>query len=233
LENARLSFGDLTLALILLAVLVAFVRLRDLWRQQSIEELMQTAFDSEERREAFEDFELMVDENRAALAYHRGHAHRRRDEGQSSAAVEMLAAGCSTMATLAPSYLEALRKLRELAQPLSAIAPLDPLGPRSFGTAPLRGLGAGSLFVHHLLLTGKERVVWKLRVLGAVFRYGLRLLRQAVDRLPAHEPSWRRVDSVVDDLDAVGEHSVAVARRILLTMDAFDRLDAIGPASRR
>ena len=227
-----MSYEALALALLLLGVLVAIVRLRDLSRQQSIEALMQTAIDSEERRDAFDDFELTVGENRAALAYYYGHARLRHADGQSRAATEMLASGCSTMATLTPSYLEALGKLRELAQPLSAITPLAPLGPWSFGTAPLRGLGIGSLFVHHLLLTGKERVVWKLRALGAAFRYGLRLLRRAVERLPAHEPSWQRIDSVVQDLDTVGEHSIAIARRILLTMDAFDRLEAISSSPR-
>ncbi len=228
-----MSSEALSLALVLLAVFIAVARLRDLWRQQPIEELMEIAFDPGQRRDAFDEFELTVRENRQILGGYQRDAHALRRAGRAQDAAEALVEGCDALTELAPGFLRALARLRELARPLVALASPDPIAPRSFGSRPLRGLGAASLLVHHLLLTGRERVLWHLRVLGASFRFGQRLLRRALRQLPARDDAWRRVDLLIRDLDTVGAVSLVTAHRILLTLDTYDRLQGLLSPPRR
>ncbi len=219
-----MTFGSLAFAVALLFLLAVAARFHDLRRQEWIERAMQEAIEPGQRREAFESVELSARENRAVLGgYHRD-ALRLRDEGRAREAAAEMAEGCSAIEGMAAEFLHLLRRLRELARPLSAIVPLEPIGPRSFGTRELRRGAALGNVVHHLLLSGKERVLWHVRALGLAFRYGVLLLRRSTSRLPARADEWRRIEALVRDLDTIGDESVVAARRILLTLDALDRL---------
>lgn len=228
-----MTFGFAALAAALLLVLAVVVRFRDLGRQGSIERLMESAFHPGQHCDAFDEFELTVRENRQVLGGYRRDAQALREAGRPREAAEAMAEGCSAISELALGFLSSLAKLRDLARPLVAIAGLDALAPDSFGSGLLRGLVAGGRVVHHLLLTGQERVVWKLRVLGAAFRCGVHLLRRSVRRLPTHDDAWERADVLIRDLDHLGEHALVAARHILLTLDTLERIQGLISPPRR
>ena len=218
-----MSYEDLTLALVLLAVLIAVACFRDWQRQGLLEESMDDVLGSEQQA-ALDEILLIVQENQQALDACHDQAREIRGEGRAREAAEWMAHGCEAIEQLAPSFQAALRTLRRLARALSAITPLAPLGAYTFGIWRLRGLAAAGLVVHHLLLTGRERMLWRLRLLGAAFRLAVRWLRRSVDRLPVHDTEWQRIEALVRDLHTVGDEAVVTARRILLTLDALDRL---------
>ncbi len=218
-----MSYEALSFALVLLAVLIAVTCYRDWQRQALLEETMEDLL-GPERQAALDEILLIVAENQQALAACHDQAREIRGEGRAREAAEWMAHGCEAIEQLAPSFQAALRTLRRLARALSAITPLEPLGSYTFGVWRLRGLAAAGLVVHHLLLTGRERVLWRLRFLGAAFRLGVRWLRRSVERLSVNEAEWGHVERLVRDLHMVGDESVLTARRILLTLDALDRL---------
>ena len=218
-----MTLGSLAFAILLLLLLAAAVRFRDGRRQGLVEETIEQLLEPDGQA-ALDEMLLIVQENQQALESCHDQALEIRGEGRAQEAAEWMAHGCEAIEQLAPSFQAALRTLRRLTRALSAITPLEPIGTYTFGVWRLRGLAAAGLVVHHLLLTGRERMLWRLRLLGSAFRLAVRWLRRSVDRLPVYDDEWQHIEALVRDLHTVGDESVITARRILLTLDALDRL---------
>lgn len=218
-----MTLASLAFAVALLLLLAAAVRFRDGRRQELLEDTLEALLEPE-RQAAFDEIVLIVRENQQLLEGYHDEAREIRGEGRAREAAEWMAHGCEAIEQLAPSFLAALDTLRRLTRALSSITPLAPLDVYTFGVWRLRGLASIGLIVHHLLLTGQERMTWRLRLLSAAFRLGVRWLRQSSDRLSVQDAEWQRIELLVRDLHTVGDESALTARRILLTLDALGRL---------
>lgn len=220
-----MTFGWLILSLAVLALMVFGVRFRDLNRQGIVESTMEDLL-GPDSQEAFDEIVLMVRENKTALASYHDEAREISREGRAQQAAEWMAHGCEAIEELAPSFFAALQTLMRLTRALSAIIPLEPVSAYAFDAWRLRGLAAAGLVLHHILLTGRERMMLRLRVIGTAFRWAVRWLRRSTERLPARPAEWKHIEVLVHDLNTVGDETVVTARRIIQTLNALDRLRA-------
>lgn len=176
-------------------------------------------------RATVDELALMVRENKQYL----GHFHRMAGEAWKAAdyetALQRLRLGCDAIETLAPDFLTALRALRRLTRTVSFIVDVEPARPSAYRVWRLRGLAAVGVMLHHLLVTGRQRVAMRLQFVILTFRLAVRWLRSATTRLTPH-PSrraateWRRIDGLVADLGVSGDEAVVVARHVVEALDA-------------
>jgi hypothetical protein len=108
---------------------------------------------------------------------------------------------------------------------VSVIVTVPPVRPAAFQTLELRSLAGLGAFVHHLLLTGKQQVLLRLRIVASAFRLALRFLRRSASRLtanPADAGEWRHVDAIVSDFGTANDEVMATAVRIVQALDAAE-----------
>lgn len=218
-----MSFGALAFALALLGFIVIAVRFRDARNQELVEDAMEAVF-GEDGQATFDEIALIVRENKHVLATYHDEARELSRTGRAQQAAEWMAHGCEAIEELAPDYFKALQVLTRLTRALSAVIPLAPVRVYAFDAWRLRGLAGGALVLHHVLVTGRERMLLRLRLLGTAFRWALRWLRRSTERLPARPAEWQAIDALVHDLNAMGDETVVTAERVLRTLDALDRL---------
>lgn len=212
--------------LVALAVVgfAALLHATDLARQDAVQRAMDGVL-TRRGRDTLDELSLLVREHRHVLGAYHGRVRRLRDEGRHREAVERMTVGCRALEELTPAYLSALHSLRLLARSVSVIVALAPIAPRSFATPGLRGVAHVAAFVHDLLLTGKQRMLLRLRVAAGTFRLALHWLKRACERLaprPTHVAGWVRVDELVTDLDSAGDAALVTAHQIVQALDALD-----------
>lgn len=212
--------GPLVLiALVLAAVVLS--QLSDLRRQAEVRSVADSVL-TRRGQNTVDEVTLLVRENKHYLERYVDWAHEHRGAGERAEAVRCLRLGCDALAELAPDFLTALRRLRQLARCVSAIVDVEPVSAYAFRTWRLRGLaGAGSIG-HYLLLTSRQRMRLRLELIATTFRLALRWLGRAVGRVERHDDdlAWRRVDALVADLGRSGDEAIASAHQIALALDA-------------
>jgi hypothetical protein len=212
-----------SLALAILGVMILVVHALDLRRQRVIRQNMEELL-ADDGQAAFDEIALVVRENKHVLASYHDEAREFSREGRAEKAVEWMRDGSKAIEELAPSYLAALHTLGLLTRALSAVVPLQPIQAYAFHTWRLRGLAGAGMIAHHLLLTGKERMLLRLRLIGAAFRWGVRWLRRSTERAMARPEEWTRIDALVADIDTTQDESQATAQRVFQTLHALERL---------
>ncbi len=211
----------LVVAAVMLVVIGA-IHATDTRRQDTVRRTMDGLLTGRGRA-TLDELALTIRENRNFMGACFSVARRDRDAGRYQEAVRRLGAGCDIIEELAPDFLEALAALRRLARAVIVIASPPPLPPRSFRTRRLVGLATAAVVVHQFLLTGRQKVLLRLRVITATFRLAVRWLRPATRRAavrPEHLAAWQQVDALEADLATAGDEALVTARQIVQALDA-------------
>lgn len=217
----------MSVAVVVALIAVTFAALlhaTDLARQDAVQRTMDGVL-TRRGRDTLDEISLQVREHRHVLGAYHGRARRLRDEGRYSEAAQRLTVGCGAMEELAPDFLTSLSSLRHLARSVSVIVALGPVDAGTLATPRLRGLARTGALLHDLLVTGKQRVLLRLRVAGTAFRLALRWLRGASRRLgrrPSDVVEWRQVDRLVSDVGTVGDEALVTVRQIVQALDAVE-----------
>lgn len=215
----------MTALLIVAAVMlmaIGTIHATDMRRQETVRRTMDGLLTGR-GRVTLDELALTIRENRNFMGACFSVARRDRDAGRYQQALRRLNAGCDVIEELAPDFLGALAALRRLARAVIVIASPPPLQPRAFHTRRLAGLATLALLVHQFLLTGRQKVLLRLRVITAVFRLALRWLRPATRRVaarPEHMAAWQRVDALEADLATASDEALTTARHIVQALDA-------------
>jgi hypothetical protein len=222
-----------TLLAALLLAFIGVVSVVDRQRQADLQRALDGLL-TRRGQEAIESLAETVDDNKYILGRYLGMAEGLRRDGRHAEAAARMAVGCAAIEGLAPDFLTAVRSLRRLTRAVSVIVSPEPISARAFRAYELRGLAGLGQALHHLLLTGRQQIALRLRLVGALFRLALRFLRGAtarVARRPDHAPTWERVSLLVVDLGSAGDEAVVAARQVVQALDAVELgLDARRPA---
>jgi hypothetical protein len=195
-----------------------------LQRQQSVRRQMDGIV-TRRGRDTLDELELIVRENRHALEGSWARARRAREHGHHADAARRLQLGCEAIEALSPDFLSGLRALRQLARTVSVIVAAEPVSASTFHTRPLRNLAALGGVIHEFLLTGRQKILLRLRLCASAFRVALRHLRASSGRVnasPADEGRWRHAGALVADLGRAGDEAVIAARSIVQALDAVE-----------
>lgn len=218
---------------ILLLVFVGAVSMVDRQRQADLQRAMDGLL-TRRGQATVDGLAETVDTNKYILGRYRGMAHALRRDGQYEEAAARMTVGCAAIEGLAPDFLTAVRSLRQLTRAVAVIVSPEPIAVRAFRAYELRGVAGVGHVLHHLLLTGRQQVALRLRLVGSLFRLALRFLRGAtehVTRRPEHAPAWERVDDLMADLGTAGDEAVTAARQLVQALDAVELgVDAHRPA---
>jgi hypothetical protein len=217
--------GILLILLVLIAVLLT--QIVDLRRQGEVRAIMDGVL-THRGQATLDEIALIVRENKHYLGRHVVAARRLRAQGRQDEAVEHLRLGASAIQELAPGFLDALRTLRGLARCVSAIVVVEPVRASAFRTASLKGLAGVGSVLHYLLLTGRQRVALRLRVVAGAFGLAVRWMCDATARVARRDSDrqWRRVDALVADIGTTGDEALVATRQIAEALDAVE----FGPA---
>ncbi len=208
-------------------VLVAFFGLThavDLQRQHSVRRLMDGLV-TRRGQDTLDELELVVRENRHALEGSWNRAERERERGDHEAAARRLTRGLEAIEQLSPDFLSGVRALRQLARTVSVIVAAEPIPSAAFASGRLRGLAAFGRVVHEFLLTGRQKVLLRLRLCASAFRIALRHLRRVtlgVSARPGDASRWEHAGRLVSDLGRAGDEAVVAARAIVQALDAVE-----------
>ncbi len=187
-------------------------------------------------RSTLDEISMIVSDNNFVIERYHARTREYRDAGSYAEAVVSLQHGCEAIEKLAPDLYGALRTLNGLARSLSVIVALPPLRPYAFRAWELRGVVGLSGVLHNLLISGRERIMLRMRVLIYAMRLSVRWFRRSTDRLvvnPSAQAEWRRIDDLVADLATAGVESEKTAVQIVRALDAVEILRGAPPAEAR
>lgn len=183
-----------------------------------------------------DEIAMIVSDNNFVLERYHARTREYRDAGAFKDATASLQHGCEAIERLAPDLIGALRTLNGLARSLSVIVALPPLRPYAFRAWELRGLAGLAGVLHNLLITGREKIMLRMRVLIYAMQLSVRWFRRSTNRLlanPEAAAEWKRIDDLVADLATAGTESEATAMQIVRALDAVETLRSLPPAEAR
>lgn len=213
----------LALCVALLAVL-AVTQAIDLRRQAQVRHMMDGVL-TRQGQGTLDEITLLVREQKHVLEAYHDRARGLRGESAFAEAAARMVLGYRAIAGLAPDFLAAMGTLRRLGRSVSVMVAIDPVHASVFRTYRLRGLAAATAVGHHALVTGRQRILLRLRFATGAFKLALRWLGDAVsrtERRPTDVNAWRHVDALVSDLGAAGDEAVVAARQIVQALDAAE-----------
>jgi hypothetical protein len=143
--------------------------------------------------------------------------------GDSAEALRFLDVGSRVVGDCSTSVLALLRNMATLSRYAAAIAPVPPLRPSSFHARQLATLAGLHQLGHHLLLTTRERLHFRIGVLTYGVRAATWLALRATWALRtrmADPRRWRRVDEVRGDLGTLTDESLDTLRAVLASLAA-------------
>lgn len=167
----------------------------------------------------------MADESYRAADLAR--ASRQPDE-----AARLLRVGARVVESCADTLPQLLRSMSTLSRQASAIAPVDPLGAERFKLAELRGLARVHALLHAFIVTSRERLAFRLRVLRFAVPAATRWLVAAHYRTAASPTSpkeWLQLSNVRSDMGTLTQESLETLRVVLRSL-AASRLSERAPA---
>lgn len=153
-------------------------------------------------------------------------AETARDDGKAAEASRFLRLGASMAESCSETLPGLLKNLSVLSRQADSIAPVERLEMSSFTLKRLRTLMAIQGIVHSLLVTSRERLQLRLRVLRysvpAVTRWLIRAAYSTADA-PAIERRWRELGDVRADMEALTDESLESLRIVLQSLAATAR----------
>lgn len=147
-------------------------------------------------------------------------------------AARLLRVGARVVESCADTLPQLLRSMSTLARQAAAIAPVDPLRAERFKLTRLRGLARAQAVVHAFLVTSRERLAFRLRVLRFAVPAATRWLVAAHYRTaaaPTSPKEWLQLSDVRGDMGALTQESLETLRVVLRSL-AGSRLAARAPA---
>jgi hypothetical protein len=173
-----------------------------------------------ESAEVYERVRECVEAHTAMMELPYRSASREWSAGDALEAFRLLQLGTRSLDASAPVLLNVIRGVATLGRHASALGPIPPLPKESFRTAEMRGMAVFHSWMHHLLVTMRERLVFRLAVLSGGARLVCRLLVSHTEAA-LDEPSrarWARMEALSADLGAVGREALGTLRVVLASL---------------
>lgn len=141
-------------------------------------------------------------------------------------AVRLLGIAADTLEEAAADRRKRLRALSVYGRMASAIVPVEPVRSAPFRLPELRSITRVGTWIHHLLMTYRERFLFRLAVLGVGLRLVVRAVRGSRDDSfaePRREEPFRRFGDSLHDFRALDEEQVESLVQLLRSVEAVDR----------
>ena len=143
--------------------------------------------------------------------------------GRPGQALRLLDLGCSLIEDYCPGWSRSLAAMAVLARMVTAIEPLAPVGPRPFKTRELKQLAQMGEFIHHFLVSTRERFQLRTAILRSGFRTLMRIAFRSRADASWTGPEWKAFDDVRADARTLSGESVETARVLLAALEAGPR----------
>lgn len=143
--------------------------------------------------------------------------------GDVAEALRFLKVGAKVVGDCSFSILALLRNMVTMSRYAAAIAPVEPLRPAAFRVGQLATLAGLHRLGHHLLITTRERLHFRIGVLACGIKTATWLALQATGRLRRNTGDvrrWRRVAEVRQDLGTLTDASLETLRAVLASLAA-------------
>jgi hypothetical protein len=159
------------------------------------------------------------------------HAFVYRSLGTTEEALRLLDVGFRAIEKFAPDMLRLLAAMATFSRMVSAIAPVQPLRPRSFKLVQLSSLAYLHGVLHQFLVSAAERYRLKVYILGRSFglvtRYLLRSIQNIGHGAPEAEREWDQIEAIRSDFQTLTDESLDTLRVLLTAMASEDRQDLL------
>lgn len=174
--------------------------------------------------------QVMQEREMADESYRAADLARASDEPEEAA--RLLRVGARVVESCADTLPQLLRSMSALSRQAAAIAPVDPLGAERFRLAKLRGLARVHGVLHAFIVTSRERLAFRVRVLRFAVPAATRWLVAAHYRTAAAPTSpreWLQLADVRSDVGTLTQESLETLRVVLRSL-AGSRLAERSPA---
>jgi hypothetical protein len=159
------------------------------------------------------------------------HALVYRELGTTEEALRLLDVGYRVIEKFAPDMLRLLAAMATFSRMVSAIAPVQPLRPKSFKLVQLSSLAYLHGMLHQFLISASERYRLKIYILGRSFGLATRFLLRSIQNLGAANPEaareWDQIDAIRADFQTLTGESLDTLRVLLTAMAGEDRQDLL------
>jgi hypothetical protein len=159
------------------------------------------------------------------------HALVYRELGTTEEAIRLLDVGYRVIEKFAPDMLRLLAAMATFSRMVSAIAPVQPLRPKSFRLVQVSSLAYLHGVLHQFLVSASERYRLKVYILGRSFGLATRFLLKSIQTLgagtPAPEREWEQIDAIRADFQTLTDESLDSLRVLLTAMAREDRQDLL------
>jgi hypothetical protein len=159
------------------------------------------------------------------------HALVYRELGTTEEAIRLLDVGYRVIEKFAPDMLRLLAAMATFSRMISAIAPVQPLRPKSFRLVQLSSLAYLHGMLHQFLVSASERYRLKVYMLGRSFGLVTRYLLRSIHNLGSAAPDvareWDQIDAIRADFQTLTDESLDSLRILLTAMATEDRQDLL------
>ena len=159
------------------------------------------------------------------------HALVYRGLGTTEEALRLLDVGYRAIEKFAPDMLRLLAAMATFSRMVSAIAPVQPLRPRSFKLVQLSSLAYLHGILHQFLVSAAERYRLKVYILGRSFGLVTRFLLRSIQNLGGGAPEaareWDQIEAIRSDFQTLTDESLDTLRVLLTAMASEDRQDLL------
>jgi hypothetical protein len=149
-------------------------------------------------------------------------------QGDIGGAIRHLRIGAEVVGDCSDSLVQLLHNTGLLSRHAAAIAPSSPLLPPQFNTRTLATLAGLHQLGHHLLITTRDRLMFRLTILRCGVRQASKLMLRATWRLSGdltNPKRWRRMDDLRGDLGTLTDESLQTLRVVLASLAAVPRAE--------
>lgn len=155
-------------------------------------------------------------------------------QGDMGGAIRHLRIGAEVVGDCSDSLVQLLHNTGLLSRHAAAIAPIAPLFPPRFNARTLATLAGLHQLGHHLLITTRDRLMFRLTILRCGVRQASKLMLRATWRLSGdltNPKRWRHMDDLRADLGTLTDESLQTLRVVLASLAAAPRAE-VRPAPR-
>jgi len=161
------------------------------------------------------------------------HALVYRELGTTEEAIRLLDVGYRVIEKFSPNMLRLLAAMATFSRMVSAIAPVQPLRPKSFHLVQVSSLAYLHGVLHQFLVSASERYRLKMYILGRSFGLATRFLMKSIQTLgmTASEADakreWDQIEAIRSDFQTLTDESLDSLRILLTAMAREDRQDLL------
>ncbi|HXB56825.1 MAG TPA: hypothetical protein VN461_18835 [Vicinamibacteria bacterium] len=216
----------LVLAIVFLLLTPVFLYLTGRRQEQQVEkewELLLTQRGTKEIATATE----RVNSQLAVIDWAYDRAGAAQERGQTQQALDLFRIGCELIEDHCPTMLHCLGALAALSRMASAMAPSRPLRPSRFQLRELAHLALLNQFLHHLLVTTRERFRLRVAILVRGFRTLMRIVTASRTRIERSESEGvadiREALAARHDVRSLTDETLETFRLLILSLEAEEK----------